>query len=270
MGRPLYTSTLLARQAPAVAEPQPAQTRSQRPQASVPVVPKWTRWNAFDPDSDEFFEAEDAVYEAFLTEEQIAQRERQASEERARLMADTFVGYPGGTPQNPAGADTRTPSDRMRESFDYAGPPTGIEVYFLGTPPPALPRQAEDSEAIAGASESLVPRIDVSSPPNGGVRSPSPDPLNIISGVPHLSESPRPMPQDLPPGAISPIPDTPARVSGVFEMASTTPRVSQTTPAGSPHILDLYDHLDSPWAITRTTGSGPRYRIPPIPSPLTS
>ncbi|TDL26734.1 hypothetical protein BD410DRAFT_836564 [Rickenella mellea] len=60
MGRPLF-STSLAPPVVRVAEPeQPTQYE------------KWSSWNAFDPDSDEFFERDDVVYEAFLTPEQIA------------------------------------------------------------------------------------------------------------------------------------------------------------------------------------------------------
>ncbi|KAI0738476.1 hypothetical protein C8Q80DRAFT_1124660 [Daedaleopsis nitida] len=52
MGRPLFSA-----RSPAVrVEPEPQQ----------PTYEKWTYWNAFDPDSDEFFENDDAVYEAFI------------------------------------------------------------------------------------------------------------------------------------------------------------------------------------------------------------
>src|ERR1700692_417065 len=56
MGRPLFSTSYST---PVVrTEPEPA----------PPTIPfeKWTHWNAFDPDSDEFFESPDAVYEAFL------------------------------------------------------------------------------------------------------------------------------------------------------------------------------------------------------------
>ncbi|KAI0349564.1 hypothetical protein OH77DRAFT_1225096 [Trametes cingulata] len=53
MGRPLYSSTR-----------QPA-VRVQ-PEVQHPTYEKWTYANAFDPDSDEFFDNEDAVYEAFI------------------------------------------------------------------------------------------------------------------------------------------------------------------------------------------------------------
>ncbi|EJF57210.1 hypothetical protein BD309DRAFT_456158 [Dichomitus squalens] len=53
MGRPLFSAP---RQPVVRVEPEPQH----------PAVEKWTYWNAFDPDSDEFFENDDAVYEAFI------------------------------------------------------------------------------------------------------------------------------------------------------------------------------------------------------------
>ena len=73
MGRPLF-STILSQQAPVepiihVAEPEHA----------VPICERWSISNSFDPDSDEFFAPGNTVYEAFLTEEEIAARERDNS-----------------------------------------------------------------------------------------------------------------------------------------------------------------------------------------------
>ena len=53
MGRPLFSAS---RQPAVRVEPEPQH----------PTIEKWTYWNAFDPDSDEFFENDDAVYEAFI------------------------------------------------------------------------------------------------------------------------------------------------------------------------------------------------------------
>ncbi|RPD59016.1 hypothetical protein L227DRAFT_504273 [Lentinus tigrinus ALCF2SS1-6] len=53
MGRPLYSAS---RQPAVRVEPEPQH----------PAIQKWTYWNAFDPDADEFFENDDAVYEAFI------------------------------------------------------------------------------------------------------------------------------------------------------------------------------------------------------------
>ena len=73
MGRPLF-STILSQQAPVepiihVAEPEHA----------IPICERWSISNSFDPDSDEFFAPGNTVYEAFLTEEEIAARERDNS-----------------------------------------------------------------------------------------------------------------------------------------------------------------------------------------------
>jgi len=57
MGRPLFSSH---QQTPAV------RVEPEQPQ---PTCEKWTYWNAFDPDSDEFFERSDAVYEAIMPQD---------------------------------------------------------------------------------------------------------------------------------------------------------------------------------------------------------
>jgi hypothetical protein len=56
MGRPLFSASYST---PAV------RTEPEKAPPSIHFE-KWTHWNAFDPDSDEFFERDDAVYEAFL------------------------------------------------------------------------------------------------------------------------------------------------------------------------------------------------------------
>ena len=56
MGRPLFSASYST---PAV------RTEPEKTPPSIHFE-KWTHWNAFDPDSDEFFESGDAVYEAFL------------------------------------------------------------------------------------------------------------------------------------------------------------------------------------------------------------
>ena len=64
MGRPLYSTLFAPKIEPAVRVADAEQT---------PIYERWSYSNPFDPDSDE-----DAVYEAFLTPEEIAQREEQA------------------------------------------------------------------------------------------------------------------------------------------------------------------------------------------------
>ncbi|THH02989.1 hypothetical protein EW145_g6626 [Phellinidium pouzarii] len=61
MGRPLF-STLVA----------PAEPAVRVAEVHTPSYQHWSYVNAFDPDADDFFEGENVVYEAFLTEEEIA------------------------------------------------------------------------------------------------------------------------------------------------------------------------------------------------------
>ncbi|EMD39263.1 hypothetical protein CERSUDRAFT_122685 [Gelatoporia subvermispora B] len=68
MGLPLFSQRY---QTPDVrVEPEP-----------TPACEKWTHWNAFDPDSDEFFESEDAVYEAFIDPSQLPLRDSEDGEQ---------------------------------------------------------------------------------------------------------------------------------------------------------------------------------------------
>jgi len=66
MGRPLY-STLIATAEPVV----------HVAEAKTPTYERWSPVNAFDPDADEFFEGDNAVYEAFLSPEEMFRREQE-------------------------------------------------------------------------------------------------------------------------------------------------------------------------------------------------
>ncbi|KAH8077886.1 hypothetical protein BXZ70DRAFT_962169 [Cristinia sonorae] len=72
MGRPLYSSSVVA---PAVASQHatspatPDVTIIRAPSEVAPDHPelsRWSYWNAFDPDADDFFDGPNAVYEAFV------------------------------------------------------------------------------------------------------------------------------------------------------------------------------------------------------------
>lgn len=82
MGRPLF-STLIATAEPVV----------RVAEVETPTCERWSAVNPFDPDADEFFEGDDAVYEAFLTPEEVAQREQEqraleAQGERVQMRRD--------------------------------------------------------------------------------------------------------------------------------------------------------------------------------------
>ncbi len=62
MGRPLYSRPAVTVRVANEDPPAPATAPAQ------PTYEKWSYWNAFDPDADEWFEGDDAVYEAFITD----------------------------------------------------------------------------------------------------------------------------------------------------------------------------------------------------------
>ena len=269
MGRPLYTSLLLARHATEkAAQPEP-------PKPTYPVVEKWSRWNAFDPDSDEFFEA--AVWEAFLSDEEIA------AHARAHHHDSTSLVLLGESPQSrsPISEDSDRPvvgndvadipSDLVMEaghdllfgprSLDEGDPQ--VDLSSEGQPLGRQPRRratisawqhpptGEDSNA---AHISVVPtesRVD------------QPDPSNLVSGLQQLSESPRSMiPIDTSPRPISPIPNTPARVSGVFGTPPSS-GYTVTTPSPAPTVTPRVLNW-GPQTIQLTTHWGPESPTPQL------
>lgn len=69
MGRPLYSiASAQAATTTATTTPSSDVTIRAAPDAAPdhPEVRKWSYWNAFDPDADEFFDGPNAVYEAFV------------------------------------------------------------------------------------------------------------------------------------------------------------------------------------------------------------
>ena len=254
MGRPLYTSILLARHATEAA------VQSAPPKPTYPVVEKWSRWNAFDPDSDEFFEADDAVYEAFLSEEEIAERTQTQHRESARLLAERLLREANTIPSSSltsedsdhsiAGNDvtnTRISVAAQMETSDEMsdeGPRSLSEVRetqeipLPEAPPRRQPRRApavaEWRLSSTGEISSNIPSISVIPAGSREVeRASSP---GLFSGLQILSDSPRPLiPVDALPRPISPIPNTPARVSGVFDTPPTSGQ-ALTTPSPAPTV----------------------------------
>lgn len=62
MGRPIYSRPAVTVRVACEEPPAPVAEPAQ------PTYENWSYWNAFDPDSDEWFEGDDAVYEAFITD----------------------------------------------------------------------------------------------------------------------------------------------------------------------------------------------------------
>ncbi|KZT21601.1 hypothetical protein NEOLEDRAFT_1150623 [Neolentinus lepideus HHB14362 ss-1] len=83
MGRPLF-SGVYRNSTPVVrVEPEPV----------YPTYGKWSQWNAFDPDSDEFFESDDAVYEAFVDPADLPPREEGSTSSRSPSPALIVPGH---------------------------------------------------------------------------------------------------------------------------------------------------------------------------------
>lgn len=80
MGRPLYSRTFS--NTPAVREPEPSSCET------------WSYLNSFDPDSDEFFDNENAVYEDFIGPVTLFNPEEEEEEERDMLVVRMRHGSP--------------------------------------------------------------------------------------------------------------------------------------------------------------------------------
>src|SRR5262245_34997715 len=94
MGRPLYS---LSYTAPAVRT---------EPEAGDSPYEKWTYWNAFDPDSDEFFESDNAVLEDFIDLDQTAH----PAQEDVQVLNVDLVGRREGS--NSSSSSEGTVSER--------------------------------------------------------------------------------------------------------------------------------------------------------------
>ncbi|KAH9832610.1 uncharacterized protein C8Q71DRAFT_777294 [Rhodofomes roseus] len=97
MGRPLFSQY---HQTPAV------RVEPEQPQ---PACEKWTYWNAFDPDSDEFFERDDAVYEAFVPQDGTALPQPPTLMDMPLSSSSSEASSSGrGSPTDEAGTDLST------------------------------------------------------------------------------------------------------------------------------------------------------------------
>ncbi|GJJ11326.1 hypothetical protein Clacol_005558 [Clathrus columnatus] len=201
MGRPLYSTLLATRRAADQAATQPSPPPATPAETEHPVIEKWSRWNSFDPDSEEFFLGQDAVYEAFLTEEEIVAREEAQRFERARRVTDVLVRQENpneGQPSSGFWAD-----GDVNNHVDSPRPTThtidGSEALTENLSP-SLPRNSTDG--------------DNQSPANTLAR-PSDAPPSTVLGNRTLEPS-----QSIPVMSSSrnsfPVPNTPARISGFF------------------------------------------------------
>jgi hypothetical protein len=105
MGRPLYSKALYDRKPAAhvvrtVPEPQPA----------YPVYDRWTP-NQLDPDSDDWFERSDVVYEAFLDPQELETSRGESARRTADGLIDALDGNSSGSEGSESGRTSPTGID---------------------------------------------------------------------------------------------------------------------------------------------------------------
>jgi hypothetical protein len=242
MGRPFYSQTYISE--PAV--------RTESP-PTIPPYEKWTYWNAFDPDSEEFFE-NDPVCEAFIDHhpanedgrlmvhileesESSASSEGSVSEQGspmavgsddpARMLGATYQEYWALQRQPSASSPVDVPSMRTDNPSQY---PSSFSVT-----PEFESRVLGSGNRQRSATVVVLPQRRLSTPLQNSIdnlpRTSNITPITIPSR-PSISNTPAPLPYDLP--------STPPSQT-VLPNQMTTPRIltwasRAPTTAGSPSL----------------------------------
>lgn len=231
MGRPLYSTLLATRRATEEVATQLPPPVTSAAQTECPVIEKWSRWNSFDPDSDEFFQADDAVYEAFLTEEEVIARDEAQRLDRGRrvtpLRPETF-----NDGQRIAGLWVEGDNNLVASPRPMSIILDGLEASAEAQPMQPPPRNPGDGDDQAAPSVRAAPSTLLQ---------------NIVSGN-RVLEPPQPIPTTPPSHSVSPVL---TRVSGLF-----SPRRRSTIGLGSIVDPPISRHVD--------------IRVIPAPEPLTS
>ncbi|KAI0079385.1 hypothetical protein K474DRAFT_1659199 [Panus rudis PR-1116 ss-1] len=224
MGRPLFSSRpALATASSAVrVEPEPTPT-------PYPTYETWTYWNAFDPDSDEFFEREDAVYEAFVDPSTLPQPNMEGGERDRSLSPVEASEESSSSSESESGRDT--PVVDVENNGIYVRPPisrqttTDSDASMDDVPqPPLVVRRTSTAMAGGQARSELTPRgnganereqdvntassVPVSGTPAAVLPVPIPQPVSRI-----YLDNVRPLGQSFTRAYQSPLPNTNARLS---------------------------------------------------------
>ncbi|KAH7890873.1 hypothetical protein F5I97DRAFT_1946996 [Phlebopus sp. FC_14] len=232
MGRPLFSKAFQT--APAVREPQ------------SPQYEKWSYLNAFDPDSDEFFESEQAVYEAFMDPVTSGNSEDEEEGDEDRDVLVVRLGYPASSERDsPMAAGADEPAHlvvddfhdlrRMEDSEAALTDPT-VRVRLATRPPPGeirwanLPSEGDHDERLATPAPSApipVPIVRSRRADEGSALSPSTPPS-------------RQTPAQFSP---SPPPTSTPRIYSWAHNPSYSNSPSAGSPFTNPHARTSYAHL---------------------------
>ena len=256
MGRPLYSSS---RQPAVRVEPEPQH----------PAIQKWTYWNAFDPDSDEFFENDDAVYEAFIDP---ANRIHITADRSAPTVVEVDVSSPSESSSSGRGSpmeviDVEIPENEREQQLRNQREmlrASGIRILDDSVPrTPVSDAQAEASRGLPSDERiqyymSLIDRMEADRADRQRERRPAVRErvTTYLDFPPEDSRTPSPEPVQVPvTRSRTSVPSTPARPS--TPPAQATPLFASPSPPPS-----VTPRLYS-WASISPT--------PPVPaSPLTN
>ncbi|PCH36323.1 hypothetical protein WOLCODRAFT_140341 [Wolfiporia cocos MD-104 SS10] len=126
MGRPLFSRS---HQTPAVRV---------EPEQPHPTYEKWTYWNAFDPDADEFFENDNAVYEAVVDPTLVRVLPPLASTASSSSSEASSSGASSPTEES---SEESLLAERRRLGWAYLRTPATPEEQEQGRPPLAPARR---------------------------------------------------------------------------------------------------------------------------------
>ena len=259
------------------------------------------------------------MYEAFLTDEEIAahaQEQRPDDARLARLLRESdggstsssmtaesdrpHIGSEEISTSRPATVQMEVDVETITEIQDTASLQTGrnqedtsnaqegdiLEGQPLRRQPRRVPAISDwhlssNGELSPAPVGDAIPHISVApidsrDGTSTSSRSPSPDPLNLVSGLQYLSDSPRPLAGIEFPRPISPVPNTPARVSGFFSTPPSAQAAATPSPAPTmtPRILTWGSLSEGIWVQESPTAMPQAHyfgsRLSATPAPLTS
>lgn len=152
MGRPLFSH----HQTPAV------RVEPEQPQ---PACEKWTYWNAFDPDSEEFFKRDDAVYEAFVADDGTALPHSPTVIEAPSSMSSSEASSSGrASPSEDAGRDLST------EEIDLALRREADLIRLSATREDEIQRRVSEAREAFADSGVPIPDIPADADPDSVLR----------------------------------------------------------------------------------------------------
>lgn len=261
MGRPLYSAAYAT--TPAVrTEPEPV--------LSPNPYEKWSRWGSFDPDSDEFFESDDAVYEAFIDPADLVQGgpAARASPESIGVLVEREMER-AYSPVDSLSSDSTVSGRESPMADGLDDPAVMVAGAYYGTQPSPgraiPPRRTSSYTWTSGAIE--VPRS--ASPPNAS-STPLVELINerrVLRNLPHGSPRtyipPRPSTQNA--TFVAP---TPATLS---EATTAEPApIENPTPSPAPVVtprMYSWNAYTTARGIPDSPTPAPRYRDSPLTNP---